>query len=87
MLRETKADVAIVNSGILGLNEDLAAGTRLRVAHVVDIFRFDDVVAVRSYPAKTVCKAIEHGLRLSRHRRLAASRRRRGRGDAGGRQI
>jgi 2',3'-cyclic-nucleotide 2'-phosphodiesterase (5'-nucleotidase family) len=62
MLRETKADVAIVNSGILGLNEDLAAGTRLRVSHVVDIFRFDDVVAMRSYPAKTVCKAIEHGL-------------------------
>ncbi|MFN3658882.1 MAG: bifunctional metallophosphatase/5'-nucleotidase [Pseudolabrys sp.] len=64
MLRETKADVAIVNSGILGLNEDLAPGTRLSVRHVVDIFRFDDVVAVRSYPAKTVCKTIEHGLVL-----------------------
>jgi len=62
MLAEGKADVAIINSGILGLNEDLAPGRKLLLRHVVDIFRFDDVVAVRPFPAKQVCAAIRHGL-------------------------
>jgi 2',3'-cyclic-nucleotide 2'-phosphodiesterase (5'-nucleotidase family) len=62
--KTTGADVAIVNSGILGLNEDLAPGTELRLRHLVDIFRFDDIVAVRSFPAKQVCAAMAHGLVL-----------------------
>lgn len=60
--KDTGADVAIVNSGILGLNEDLAAGTKLRLRHVADAIRFDDVIAVRALPAKQVCAAIAHGL-------------------------
>ena len=62
ILAESKADVAIINSGILGLNEDLAPGSKLLLRHAVDIFRFDDVVAVRPFPAKQVCAAIRHGL-------------------------
>lgn len=60
--KDTGADVAIINSGILGLNEDLAAGTKVRLRHVVDAIRFDDVVAVRAIPAKQLCAAIAHGL-------------------------
>jgi 2',3'-cyclic-nucleotide 2'-phosphodiesterase (5'-nucleotidase family) len=60
--RDTGADVAIVNSGNLGLNEDLPAGTKLTLRHVVDIIRFDDVMAVRAFPAKQVCAALAHGL-------------------------
>ena len=61
---KTGADVVLINSGILGLGEDLAPGTRLLLRHVVDMFRFDDVVAVESFPAKTVCEAIEHGFKI-----------------------
>lgn len=60
--KETGADVAIVNSGILGLNEDLAPGSKLVLRHVVDVFRFDDIAAVRAFPAKQVCAAVVHGL-------------------------
>jgi len=60
----TGADVVLINSGILGLNEDLAPGTRLVLRHIVDIFRFNDVVAVASFPAKTVCEAIQHGFKI-----------------------
>lgn len=61
---KTGADVVIINSGILGLNEDLAPGTRLLLRHVVDIFRFDDVIAVEPFPARTVCEAIKHGFKI-----------------------
>jgi 2',3'-cyclic-nucleotide 2'-phosphodiesterase (5'-nucleotidase family) len=61
---KTGADVVLINSGILGLNEDLASGTKLLLRHVVDIFRFNDVVAVESFPAKTVCEAIQHGFKI-----------------------
>lgn len=61
---ETGADVALINSGILGLNEDLAPGTKLILKHIVDIFRFDDVVAVRTFPARQVCAAIDHGFKV-----------------------
>ncbi|MBI3703507.1 MAG: metallophosphoesterase [Rhizobiales bacterium] len=60
---KTGADVVLINSGILGLNEDLAPGSRLVLRHVVDIFRFNDVVAVESFPAKVVCEAIKHGFK------------------------
>jgi len=59
--RTSGADVAIVNSGSLGLNTNLKAGATLLVRDVVDIFRFDDVVAVRSFPASKVCAAIRQG--------------------------
>ena len=59
--RETGADVAIVNSGILGLNTNLSAGTELQYKHVLDIFRYDNVVAVRDVPAKLVCDALRLG--------------------------
>ena len=55
------ADVAIVNAGSLGLNTNLPAGATLSVGDVVDIFRFDDVVALRSFPASKVCAAIRQG--------------------------
>jgi 5'-nucleotidase len=61
IMEETGADVAIVNSGILGLNDDLPAGTELLLRHVIEIFRYDDVIAVRSFPAKQVCDALKHG--------------------------
>jgi len=63
MLGKTNADVAIINSGILGLNEDLAPGTNLTLKHVVDMFRFDDVVAVWEFSAGEVCRALSHGFR------------------------
>lgn len=59
--RVSGADVAFVNSGMLGLNEDLEPGTELLLQHVVDIIRFDDVVAVETFPARQVCAAIAHG--------------------------
>lgn len=59
---ETGADVVIVNSGILGLNENMLPGSKLYLRHVVDMIRFDDVLAVRSFPAKQVCAALAHGL-------------------------
>jgi 2',3'-cyclic-nucleotide 2'-phosphodiesterase (5'-nucleotidase family) len=59
--RRSGADVAIVNAGSLGLNTNLPAGATLSVRDVVDIFRFDDVVAVRSFPASTVCAAVRQG--------------------------
>jgi 2',3'-cyclic-nucleotide 2'-phosphodiesterase (5'-nucleotidase family) len=55
------ADVAIINSGMLGLGEDLDAGTPLTLEHVIDIIRFDDVIAVEAFPARVVCAAITHG--------------------------
>lgn len=55
------ADVAFVNSGMLGLNEDLEPGTALLLRHVVDIIRFDDVVAVETFTARQVCAAVTHG--------------------------
>jgi 2',3'-cyclic-nucleotide 2'-phosphodiesterase (5'-nucleotidase family) len=61
VLEKTGADVAILNSGMLGLNDDLAPDTPLLVKHVIDIFRYDDVVAVRAFPAKVVCEALRHG--------------------------
>ena len=55
------ADVTIINSGMLGLGEDLDAGTPLTLEHVIDIVRFDDVIAVETFPARVVCAAITHG--------------------------
>lgn len=59
------ADVAFVNSGMLGLNEDLEPGTELLLQHVVDIIRFDDVVAVETFPARMVCAAVTHGFAIA----------------------
>lgn len=59
---KTKADVAFIHSGMLGLNTNLPTGARLTVEQVVDIFRFDDPIAVRNAPVKVVCAAIRHGL-------------------------
>ena len=56
--RATEADVAIVAAGSLGLNTNLEKGTMLRLKQVVDIFRFDDIVAVREVPQSVVCDAI-----------------------------
>jgi len=50
--RNAGADVAIINSGVLGLGEDLDAGTPLTLEHVIDIVRFDDVIAVETFPAR-----------------------------------
>ena len=59
------ADVAFINSGMLGLNEDLEAGSDLSLQHVVDIVRFDDVIAVEMFPARMVCAAVKHGFAVS----------------------
>lgn len=59
------ADVAFINSGMLGLNEDLEAGSDLSLQHVVDIVRFDDVIAVETFPARMVCAAVRHGFAVS----------------------
>lgn len=62
LLAHTDADVAIVTAGLLGLDSELAAGTKLQVRHIIEIFRYDDdVVAVRSFPASMVCEALRHG--------------------------
>jgi 2',3'-cyclic-nucleotide 2'-phosphodiesterase (5'-nucleotidase family) len=62
LLDKTNADVAIINSGILGLGENLTRG-ELKLRHAVDMFRFDNVVAVWEFPAHKVCEAIRHGFR------------------------
>ena len=59
--RKTGADVAIVNSGILGLNTNLGSGSQLQYKHILDIFRYDNVIAVRTVPAKDVCDALRLG--------------------------
>jgi 2',3'-cyclic-nucleotide 2'-phosphodiesterase (5'-nucleotidase family) len=62
LLAHTDADVAIVTAGLLGLDSELAAGTKLRARHIVEMFRYDDdVVAARSFPATMVCEALRHG--------------------------
>jgi 5'-nucleotidase len=60
LTEKTGADVAMVNSGSLGLDDELPPG-RLQVRTIVDIFRYDDVVAVRSFPARMVCAALRRG--------------------------
>ncbi|HEV7878862.1 bifunctional metallophosphatase/5'-nucleotidase [Bradyrhizobium sp.] len=60
LAEKTGADVAIINSGSLGLDEELAAGTRIQVRQIVEMFRYDDVVAVRSFPASRVCESLRH---------------------------
>jgi 2',3'-cyclic-nucleotide 2'-phosphodiesterase (5'-nucleotidase family) len=62
--RNSGADVAFVNSGMLGLGEDLDAGTPLTLEHVIDIIRFDDVIAVETFPARVVCAAVTHGFSI-----------------------
>jgi 2',3'-cyclic-nucleotide 2'-phosphodiesterase (5'-nucleotidase family) len=57
----TSAYVAILNSGALGLDETIPAGSSLQLRQILDIFRFDSPVVVRSFPAKAVCKALIHG--------------------------
>ncbi|MEA2878297.1 MAG: hypothetical protein QOF14_3493 [Hyphomicrobiales bacterium] len=59
--KATQADVAIVGAGSLGLNTNLEKGAMLRLEQVVDIFRFDDVIALREVPMSTVCKMVQHG--------------------------
>ena len=59
--RETGADVAIVNAGVLGLNTNLLVDSELQYKHVLDIFRYDNIVAMRRVPAKAVCDALRVG--------------------------
>jgi 2',3'-cyclic-nucleotide 2'-phosphodiesterase (5'-nucleotidase family) len=61
LIARTGADVAIVNAGSLGLDAKLAAGTDLKVRHIIEMFRYDDVMAVRSFPTNVVCEALGHG--------------------------
>jgi hypothetical protein len=61
LIARTGADAAIINAGSLGLDAEVAAGTELKLRNIVQMFRYDDVVAVRSFPASDVCKAIGHG--------------------------
>jgi 2',3'-cyclic-nucleotide 2'-phosphodiesterase (5'-nucleotidase family) len=60
LIEKTGADVGIVNSGSLGLDDELPPG-RLQVRTIVDIFRYDDIVAVRAFPAKMVCAGLRRG--------------------------
>ena len=60
MRKATGADVAIVGAGSLGLNQNLhqrCCGS----SRWLDIFRFDDIVAVREVSPKVVCDALRHG--------------------------
>jgi 2',3'-cyclic-nucleotide 2'-phosphodiesterase (5'-nucleotidase family) len=61
---KTKADVALINSGTLGFDETIRAGSKLNLRQLKDIFRFDDNVATRDIPVKAVCRAIEHGFKV-----------------------
>ena len=60
LIEKTGADVAMVNSGSLGLDDELPPG-RLQLRTIVDIFRYDDIVAMRSFPAQMVCAALRRG--------------------------
>ena len=62
MGEQTRADVALVHSGMLGLNTNLETGAQLTLKQVVDIFRFDNSMAVREARVGMVCAAIRHGL-------------------------
>lgn len=59
---KTKADVALVHAGMLGLNTNLEKGAKLSLEQIIDIFRFDDPVAVREAPVSVICAAVRHGL-------------------------
>ena len=61
MIEKTNADVAIVNSGSLRLNYNLAPGSSIRLRHLVGIFQYDDVIVVRNVQARKVCEALRHG--------------------------
>lgn len=56
-----KAQVAIVNSGSLGLDETIEAGSTLFMRHIVEMFRYDNPIAVGQFKARTVCDALRHG--------------------------
>jgi 5'-nucleotidase / UDP-sugar diphosphatase len=57
----SNAYVAILNSGTLGLDEKIPPNSTLQLRQVLDIFRFDGPIVVRSFPATVVCKALVHG--------------------------
>jgi 2',3'-cyclic-nucleotide 2'-phosphodiesterase (5'-nucleotidase family) len=59
--RKKNAQVAIINSGLLGLNDNLEAGSELLLRHIHEMIRYDDVVAAYSFRARVVCAALSHG--------------------------
>jgi 2',3'-cyclic-nucleotide 2'-phosphodiesterase (5'-nucleotidase family) len=59
--RKKNAQVAIINSGLLGLNDNLEAGSILRLRHIHEMIRYDDVVAAYPFKARVVCEALYHG--------------------------
>jgi 5'-nucleotidase len=59
--KKAKADVALINSGTLGLDETVAAGSKLKLRRLKEIFRYDDNIATWSVPVGTVCEALKHG--------------------------
>jgi 2',3'-cyclic-nucleotide 2'-phosphodiesterase (5'-nucleotidase family) len=58
---KTKADVAIVTAGSLGLNDNLEPGHTLTLRDLVDIFRYDGIIATRAFAASEVCKGLRGG--------------------------
>jgi 2',3'-cyclic-nucleotide 2'-phosphodiesterase (5'-nucleotidase family) len=64
IIERTGADVAIINSGSLGLDENLEPGSKILLRQVIDIFRYDDVVVLHQFEAASVCDALRHGFGL-----------------------
>jgi len=58
---KTQADVVVINSGVLGLNRTLPAGTMITARDTFEIFRYDDVVAVRKFKASVICETLKSG--------------------------
>jgi 5'-nucleotidase len=58
------ADFAFINSGSLGLGEDVLPGTPLLRRHIADIFRYDSVIAVRSVKVKALCEGLRKGFNV-----------------------
>jgi 5'-nucleotidase len=60
VIKKVGADVVILNSGSFSRNANLKPG-EVKLRHLYEIFRYDNVIAVRPFPASKVCEALVHG--------------------------
>ena len=58
-----EADVALVNSGALRLNQNLPSGAVIERRHLEELIEFDDVPVLLTLPAETLAAVIRHSVR------------------------
>jgi 5'-nucleotidase len=60
VLNKVEADIVILNAGSFSRNANLKQG-EVKLRHLYEIFRYDNAIAVRPFPASKVCEALVHG--------------------------